>query len=138
MITIIITKKEADMKRYSKQREVIMNNMKDRYDHPTAEMVYDTVRAEIPNISLGTVYRNLKELAAGKEILSFTQNGKEHFDGNIAPHIHRCCVACGSIEDRILEEKDMELYTKDDFKIKNIIIQGFCKKCSGNISQDEI
>ena len=126
------------MKRYSKQREIIMNNLKNRYDHPTAEMVYDSVREEVPNISLGTVYRNLKEMASGDDVLSFTQNGKEHFDGNPIPHIHICCTLCGSIEDRILGSTERELLTKDEFDIKNVIIQGFCKKCTGNNNQIEL
>ena len=91
------------MKRFSKRRQCILDNLESRTDHPTAEMVYSSVRKEIPNISLGTVYRNLKDLASEYQILSFTQNGKEHFDGNNHPHIHVCCYLCGKIEDHPLD-----------------------------------
>ena len=47
------------MVKYSRQREGILRNLQSRRDHPTADMIYDSVRKEYPNISLGTVYRNL-------------------------------------------------------------------------------
>ena len=51
------------MQRYSKQREAIFENLQSRYDHPTADMVYTDLKRDFPNISLGTVYRNLSLLA---------------------------------------------------------------------------
>ena len=48
--------------RYSKQRELIFNNLKHRYDHPTAEMIYQDLKVDYPHLSLGTVYRNLNQL----------------------------------------------------------------------------
>ncbi len=56
------------MLKYSKQRESIKNFLVTRYDHPTAETVYLNIRREFPNISLGTVYRNLNLLAEIGEI----------------------------------------------------------------------
>lgn len=50
------------MMRYSKQREAIWNYLKERIDHPTADQIYENVRKTQPNISLGTVYRNLMQL----------------------------------------------------------------------------
>lgn len=58
------------MAKYSRQRELIKRNMLSRYDHPTADAVYTSIREEIPNISLGTVYRNLRLLVDQGEILS--------------------------------------------------------------------
>ena len=55
--------------RYSYQREVIYNNVMSRKDHPTAEQIYEDVKKEIPNISLGTVYRNLNFLSDEGKIL---------------------------------------------------------------------
>lgn len=48
--------------KYSRQRESILNALNEKLDHPTAEMVYNCVKQEQPNISLGTVYRNLNQL----------------------------------------------------------------------------
>ena len=54
--------------KFSRQREAIRNNLAHRYDHPTADMVYQDIRREFPHISLGTVYRNLSLLAENGEI----------------------------------------------------------------------
>ena len=48
--------------RYYKQRVLILNNLKNRYDHPTAEMIYQDLKVDYPHLSLGTVYRNLNQL----------------------------------------------------------------------------
>ncbi len=64
--------------------------------HPTASAVYNEVRKVIPNISLGTVYRNLAALSEEGVILSLSVgDGYEHFDGNSAPHAHLHCKRCG-------------------------------------------
>ena len=86
-------------KRFSEKREAVLNNLKQRTDHPSATMVYDSLRREYPTISLGTVYRNLNELAEDGKIVRFTHGGKEHFDGHINPHYHFCCESCGKIFD---------------------------------------
>ena len=67
--------------RYSKQREAIRSYMEDRHDHPTADSVYAAVRKELPNISLGTVYRNLMQLVdAGELQVVNTGDGVSRFD----------------------------------------------------------
>ena len=67
------------MANYSKQREAILNELQNRCDHPTATQVYEGVKKVIPNISLGTVYRNLASLVESGEILSVAVgDGKEH------------------------------------------------------------
>ena len=55
--------------RYSRQREAILENLKNRYDHPTAMELYLSVREDIPNLSLGTLYRNLTLLRDSGKIL---------------------------------------------------------------------
>lgn len=54
--------------RYSKQRELILSNLRNRRDHPTAEMIYQDLKADYPNLSLGTVYRNLNQLCQTRQI----------------------------------------------------------------------
>ena len=86
--------------RYSRQRTLVEKIMKSRYDHPTADMVYETARGIEPNISLGTVYRNLKTLSDDGVIDTLeTVDKKVHYDGNKKPHIHFICTDCGSITD---------------------------------------
>lgn len=87
------------MKR-SRQREAILNNLISRTDHPTAEAVYNSVRDEYPNISLGTVYRNLSLLVdMGHVIKVPCDDGSVHFDGRVTPHYHFQCRHCRQIYD---------------------------------------
>lgn len=95
------------MIKYSRQRECIQQFLCSRYDHPTAETVYLNVKKEFPNISLGTVYRNLSLLAElGKIQKISTGIGPDRFDGNPAPHYHFFCSQCGSVIDLEMEGID--------------------------------
>ena len=86
--------------RRSRQRDAIMTYLKSRTDHPSAEQIYENVKLEIPNISLGTVYRNLTLLNDLGEIrLISVGTGADHFDANAAPHDHFVCRRCQSIID---------------------------------------
>lgn len=86
--------------KYSKQRECILNSLQSRFDHPTADMIYESVRTELPNISLGTVYRNLSLLVENGQILRLTTGiGPDHFDGCVKPHNHFTCSRCGKVMD---------------------------------------
>ena len=89
----------------SRQRDAILANLKNRCDHPTADMIYMDIRKEIPNISLGTVYRNLSLLADHGMIHRFSVDGKaERFDGHTDTHYHFVCQECGEIYDLDLPE----------------------------------
>jgi len=96
--------------KYSRQREAIKNFLMTRKDHPTADVVYSSVRHEFPNISLGTVYRNLTLLADIGEIARLRLgDGIDHFDADTSPHYHFICKDCGCVVDlnlKALEEVD--------------------------------
>ena len=97
--------------RHSKQRDVIMEFLSTRKDHPTADVVYMNVRKEFPNISLGTVYRNLTLLAELGEIQRLRLgDGMDHFDADTSPHYHFVCSECGSVID--LEMQSIESITE--------------------------
>ncbi len=88
------------MTKHSKQREAILDYLHSTTSHPTADMVYAHVREVIPNISLGTVYRNLNMLADAGEILRLSCGGtSDRYDGTVAPHYHFLCRDCGSVSD---------------------------------------
>lgn len=88
------------MLKNSKQRDAIKSFLMTRYDHPTAETVYLNVKKNFPNISLGTVYRNLSLLSEIGEIQKLSTGiGPDRFDGNPAPHYHFICNQCGSVLD---------------------------------------
>lgn len=86
--------------KHSKQREMIYMFLKTRKDHPTADVVYENVRMERPNISLGTVYRNLTLLADMGQIQRLrVGDGTDHFDADTSPHYHFVCSKCGAVID---------------------------------------
>lgn len=93
--------------KHSKQRDSIKKFLESRKDHPTAETVYVNVRKSFPNISLGTVYRNLTLLADIGEIARIrVGDGVDHFDAITIPHYHFLCRECGSVIDLDTEEED--------------------------------
>lgn len=86
--------------KYSRQRQVIKDFLMTRKDHPTADVVYMNVRQTYPNISLGTVYRNLSLLADLGEIRRLRLgDGIDHFDADTSTHYHFVCTECGSVID---------------------------------------
>lgn len=86
--------------KYSRHREAIKEFLCTRKDHPTADVVYMNVSREYPNISLGTVYRNLTLLVDMGEIQRLrVGDGQDHFDADISKHYHFVCTECGSVID---------------------------------------
>lgn len=86
--------------KYSRQRESIKASLMNRHDHPTADALYASIREEFPNISLGTVYRNLNLLVETGEIKKVTWgDGADHFDGNTTQHYHFVCTECNQVYD---------------------------------------
>lgn len=93
--------------KYSRQRQVIKDFLMTRKDHPTADVVYMNVRQEYPNISLGTVYRNLTLLADMGEIQRLrVGDGVDHFDADTSAHYHFICSGCGSVIDLKMDNID--------------------------------
>lgn len=93
--------------RYSRQREEIKKYLSTRKDHPTADTVYTALRQQLPNISLGTVYRNLTMLADSGEILRLRLgDGVDHFDYDTSPHHHFICNRCGAVHDLRMDNID--------------------------------
>lgn len=93
--------------KYSRQREAIKDYLSHTKEHPTADMIYMSIRTTHPNISLGTVYRNLNLLAEQGEIMKINcQDGSDRFDGNPRPHYHFLCKSCGKVLDIEMESID--------------------------------
>lgn len=110
----------------SKQRDMIMAFLMGRKDHPTADTVYMNVRKEYPNISLGTVYRNLTLLAdMGMVNRLRVGDGADHFDADISPHYHFVCTECGSVADLKMDNIDA---------ITDIAGAGFDGKIAGHVT----
>ena len=98
-------KKTMSTLKYSRQRESIKVCLQGRKDHPTADMLYTDVRKEFPNISLGTVYRNLSLLSELGEIKRLTTgDGPDRFDGDTSTHHHFICRKCHCVTDLTMRD----------------------------------
>ena len=121
--------------KYSRQRESIKASLMNRKDHPTADAVYASIREEFPNISLGTVYRNLSLLSETGQILKLNmRDSADRFDGRITPHDHFVCERCHCVEDIFLDDNEeitIAAQKKFDGKIRShtTTFYGICKKC---------
>ena len=121
--------------KYSRQREAIKDFLMTRKDHPTADVVYENIKKIYPNISLGTVYRNLSLLSEIGEIQKLSNfGGADHFDGCVTPHCHIMCKECGQVLD--LETEDLNSLAEKAVKnfpgkISDCDIRffGICPKC---------
>jgi Fur family peroxide stress response transcriptional regulator len=106
-----------------------------RYDHPTAETVYTSIKDEFPNISLGTVYRNLSLLSDLGEIQKITvSGGADRFDGNPAPHYHFSCRKCGCVMDlQFSLDEDLDKLAGEHFpgiiESHRVLFTGVCQDC---------
>lgn len=86
--------------RHSRQRNQIYTYLCQSSGHPSAEMIYDSLRSEIPSLSLGTVYRNLALLEKLGQIRRVSALGSsERYDARLESHSHFVCTACGTIQD---------------------------------------
>ena len=121
--------------RRSKQRDAIKAYLLSTTEHTTAEVVYENIKKDFPNISLGTVYRNLNFLVEHDEALRLDcGDGFDHFDGNTHPHNHFFCKSCGRIIDLKMDKIDhIDLIAAAGFdgRIDDHIIyfRGICKDC---------
>ena len=94
---------------FSSKRNAIYNAVCGTDTHPSARWVYDKLKPEIPDLSLGTVYRNLNLLTdIGEAIKISTPDGGDRFDGRIEPHNHFLCEECGRLLDLELDMKSIE------------------------------
>lgn len=85
--------------RYSHQRERIYEYLCQSREHPSAEMVYEALRPEIPGLSLGTVYRNLRLLEQIGKVRRVSVQGTERYDTCCHDHVHFLCEKCGILRD---------------------------------------
>ena len=136
IIMIIITVSEVSemaIERKSKQRDAIINELCSRYDHPTAMDLYLSVRETLPNISLGTLYRNLTQLEENGMVLRIPDGSTDRFDGNVNPHAHFKCLTCGNVYD-LMNFKIDSLTFSDEIinKVTNYSLMAFglCKNCN--------
>lgn len=120
--------------KFSKQRQLVLNYISNSKNHPTADNVYEELKRDNPNISLGTVYRNLAFLEEKGFILKVSIPGQPvRYDSHLEGHDHFICERCGKIIDIEREDTDLDedLYSHKGFKInsKEVFLKGICNDC---------
>ncbi len=121
--------------RMTPQRRIILEELKKTRKHPTADEVYHSVRKKLPDISMGTVYRNLEILTKQEEVQVIRNGGKKkRYDGNSTKHFHIKCTNCGRIDD--LPENLVGLIKKNitvdcGYEITgySLVLYGLCPDC---------
>ena len=120
-----------------RKRNAILSCLRQTNVHPSAEWVYAQLKSEYPDISLGTVYRNLALFKDQGQITSLgTVNGVERFDGNTDPHVHFICTGCGAVLDlpqiSVPEELNSAVSRDSGGRVDNcqLTFTGLCGQCA--------
>lgn len=123
--------------RYSKKREAILEAIRSTDTHPSAEWVYQTLKPEFPDLSLGTVYRNLTRFKEEGLVVSVgTVNGQERFDAWVEPNTHFVCRTCGAVIDLLdmgPEHLDLDRVAQNHgvtIDYHELIFFGTCPDCT--------
>ena len=119
---------------YSKQREAMMNILRNTRSHPTAQQIYSEMRKSDPKISLGTVYRNLALLTAKGSVLRIdTNHDSVHYDAYTAPHYHFVCNDCKRVYDLEMKPLMLDKRVEECFDCTvtghSLIFYGICGNC---------
>lgn len=130
-------------RRDTKQRRLVLQVVQERRDHPTADTIYEAVRARDSRVSRGTVYRNLHLLSEEGDVYHVRAPGADRFDLRTDPHDHIICIRCKKVVDapetRLLS-LDAEVATATGYRIlcHQTIYEGLCPDCqSADASANE-
>ena len=122
--------------RRSKKRDAMLRLMQGTNCHPSADWVYQQLKPEFPDLSLGTVYRNLNQLREEKLICQVgVVNGQDRFDADTRPHAHFVCTCCGAVIDlpdySPGEEQIKALSGQFGFMVEGheFYLKGLCETC---------
>lgn len=127
------------MKRnFSSKRNAIYNTILSTTTHPSARCIYEQLKHDYPDLSLGTVYRNISLFKnEGKVSVVCNVNGEERIDGNTSPHTHFVCNCCGRVidvaDDGSKSSESLALLNKGfSIESKLVIYYGKCSDCCNN------
>lgn len=124
-------------RRDTKQRQLILDAVRSRCDHPTADQIYDDIHAIDARISRGTVYRNLNLLCEEGAICHVRVPGADRYDLRVDLHCHIFCIGCKEVIDAPYPYRaylDSEIAKKSGYKIirHRLIFEGVCPVCQSN------
>ena len=123
--------------KHFRKRDAILDCIRATKVHPSAEWVYSQLKPEIPDLSLGTVYRNLSLFRQQGDIMCVgTVHGVDRFDGNTKPHVHFICTGCGAVLDldemTVLDALAQEAakHTGGLIREYHLAFTGLCEACT--------
>ena len=122
-------------RKYSKKRQAILDAICSTQTHPNAEWIYSKVKGEYPEISLGTVYRNIALFKEQGDIICVANiGGQERYDGDVSRHSHFICSECECINDigaANLREIVKDVSFPDGAEVQGYMLSfyGLCKEC---------
>ena len=133
-----------ECKKHFRKRDAILTCLRQTTVHPSAEWIYTQLKSEIPDLSMGTVYRNLTLFKEQGRIVSVgTVKGVERFDGNTDPHVHFICTECGAVVDlaaiSVPEELNRAAATDSGGRVDTcqLTFTGVCMECLNNNKSEE-
>lgn len=124
--------------KFSGQRNAIKEFLMHTDTHPTADDIYIKIRESYPNISLGTVYRNLNFLLEQGEIIKIACDDKSvRYDGRLKPHYHAYCRICGRVTDILTDPMDhvnslAAVHFNGIIEGHVLLFHGICQNCLHN------
>ena len=127
----------AKGRKITAQRQCIFRALEGDVTHPSAERVYRKVRAEMPNVSLKTVYQTLNDLAELGEISALDLGtGAARFDPNVeSTHHHLVCRSCGKVRDVKVDVRALRVPSGEaqgfDVSSAEVVFRGVCNECRG-------
>ena len=122
------------MRRHSRKRDAILNCIRQSRVHPSAEWIYAQLKPEHPDLSLGTVYRNLALFRESGEVVCVaTVRGADRLDACTEPPAHFICEQCGAVLDVDVPQDDLrsDLETRYGVRVRRseLLFRGVCSAC---------
>lgn len=125
--------------RLTPQRLAVCRLLASTDEHPTAQMIYDSVRKEYPTLSLATVYNTLETLVNLGMVhdLGSAGDGRVHYDGETGPHVNLACLMCSQVIDfpsQHVEALQNEVAENSGYRLKGarVLYYGYCPACQAN------
>jgi len=126
---------EKNNLRMTRQRKIILQELRKVDTHPSADEVYELVRKQLPRISLGTIYRNLEVLLQLGEIQRIELSGSlKRYDGNPKVHYHIRCIHCERVDDVVIKptrDLDYQIHCSTEYQVigHRLTFLGYCREC---------
>lgn len=124
------------IRKNSRKRRALLDALRSTKEHPTAETLYNELKGDYPELSLGTVYRNLSVLLEDGEVISVGNvAGHERYDARTEPHVHFICRRCHRVLDLDLPDTVRGMLPEIDARFGcqsetySLSVSGLCGAC---------